>query len=257
MAQAEEPEYEYRGLMAEAWDLLRGDTSNWPDRAFYLDLIRESGEPVLDVGCGTGRLLLDYASECIDIDGVDNSPEMLALCREKAAEQGLTPNISEQEMVALELPRRYQTILVPSSTIQLLTDRNDALEAIRRLHDHLEPGGTLAMSFMLMGGAEEWSEWRSREAVRKDGATIRNSSRRRYDIPARLEYSEERYEVIVDGEIVATEEYSRSPSARWYTQKESRALLKEAGFGDVRQYAKFTSEAATNEDLTWTAVARR
>ena len=257
MAEADQSDYEYRGLMAEAWDLLRGDTSNWPDRAFYLDLIRESGEPVLDVGCGTGRLLLDYASEGIDIDGVDNSPEMLALCREKAAAQGLELAIFEQEMVALELPRRYRTILVPSSTIQLLTDRNDALGAIRRLRDHLEPGGVLAMSFMLMGGAEEWSEWRSREAVRKDGATIRNSSRRRYDIPARLEYSEERYEVIVDGEIVATEEYSRSPSARWYTQKESRTLLEEAGFEEVRQHAQFTNDTATKEDLTWTATARR
>ena len=111
------------------------------------------------------------------------------------------------------------------------------------------------MSFMLMGGAEEWSEWRSREAVRKDGATIRNSSRRRYDIPARLEHSEERYEVIVDDEVVATEEYSRLPSARWYTQKESLALLEEAGFEDVRQYAKFTNATATNEELTWTATA--
>ncbi len=155
MAQAVEPDYEYRGLMAQAWDLLRGDTSDWPDRAFYLDLIRESGEPVLDVGCGTGRLLLDYASQGIDIDGVDNSPEMLALCGEKAAAQGLEPSLYQQRMQALELPRRYRTIIVPSSSFQLLTDSDDAREALRRFHDHLEPGGWLAMSFMLMGGAAD------------------------------------------------------------------------------------------------------
>ena len=63
--------------------------------------------------------------------------------------------------------------------------------------------------------------------------------------------------MIVDGEIVATEEYRRSPSARWYTQKESRALLEEAGFEEVRQHAKFTNDTATKEDLTWTATARR
>ncbi len=43
-------DYEYRGLMAQAWDLLRGDTTHWPDRFFYLGVIREVGQPVLDVG---------------------------------------------------------------------------------------------------------------------------------------------------------------------------------------------------------------
>ncbi len=55
-----EPEYEYRGMMAKTWDLFRGDTSNWEDRTFFLEIIQASGQPALDVGCGTGRLLLDY-----------------------------------------------------------------------------------------------------------------------------------------------------------------------------------------------------
>jgi ubiquinone/menaquinone biosynthesis C-methylase UbiE len=74
-------DYEYRGLISQAWDLLRGDTSNWGDRAFYRDIIRASGQPALDIGCGTGRLLLDYLADGIDIDGVDVSPEMLDICR--------------------------------------------------------------------------------------------------------------------------------------------------------------------------------
>src|SRR6266550_247114 len=47
-------------------------------------IVTEFGQPVLDVGCGTGRILLDFLVQRIDIDGVDNSPEMLAVCREKA-----------------------------------------------------------------------------------------------------------------------------------------------------------------------------
>ncbi len=47
-------DYEYSGLMAQFWDLLRGDTSRWADRFFYLDVIAQAGQPVLDVGCGTG-----------------------------------------------------------------------------------------------------------------------------------------------------------------------------------------------------------
>src|SRR3954452_2998671 len=118
--------------MAEAWDALRGDTSDWEDRHFYLALIKERGEPVLDVGCGTGRLLLDFLALGIDIDGVDNSPEMLALCRRNAERLGLTPRMELQRVGELDLPRRYRTILVPSSSFQLLVDPEAAREAMRR-----------------------------------------------------------------------------------------------------------------------------
>jgi hypothetical protein len=42
--------YEYRGFLASAWDLLRGDTSAWPDRPFYRDITLQNGQPALDIG---------------------------------------------------------------------------------------------------------------------------------------------------------------------------------------------------------------
>jgi hypothetical protein len=57
-------DYGYHSLMAAFWELLRGDTTRWADRALYLEWIAESGQPVL----GTGRLLLDYLALGIDID---------------------------------------------------------------------------------------------------------------------------------------------------------------------------------------------
>ena len=143
-------DYEYRGLMADTWDLLRGDTSNWEDRYFYLDLIQRYGQPVLDVGCGTGRLLLDYTGEGLDVDGVDNSPEMVAICRQKAGQLGLSPNIYAGSMENLNLPRKYRTVLVPSSSFQLVTEVDLATQSMKRLYDHLEPGGVLAMSFRIL-----------------------------------------------------------------------------------------------------------
>src|SRR5438093_3647298 len=221
--------YEYREFLASAWDLLRGDTSDWSDRPFYRNIILHSGQPALDVGCGTGRLLLDYLAEGIDIDGVDNSPEMLALCREKARKLGLQPTLFQQSMESLYLPRKYRTIIVPSSSFLLVTDLSAAAEAMKRFFNHLEPGGTLVMPFMLIyeGEApttgtiivEDWKP--TGEQVRaEDGALVRRRSRSTYDIANQLEHTEDIYEVIREGEVIASEHHSNSPDVRWYTQEQ-------------------------------------
>jgi len=57
--------------------------------------VATTGQPALDVGCGTGRLLLDFLASGMDIDGVDNSPEILALCCETAQQRGLEPRLYE------------------------------------------------------------------------------------------------------------------------------------------------------------------
>lgn len=258
----ETPEYEYYGLMAEAWDLLRGDTSLWPDRFFYLDVIRASGEPVLDVGCGTGRLLLDFLQLGIDIDGVDNSPEMLAICRRKAGVLNLDPRLYFGPMQALDLPRRYQTILVPSSTFQLLVVPEDAQEALHRFRRHLVPGGALAMSFYLPKAAtgkgdtavEDWEIFQ--EAVRpEDGAIVRRWARIEYDLREKLEHTEDRYEVLVNGEVIDTEYHHWSPATRWYTLAEALGLFEQAGFVDVQAYSHFTKDPASPADLLFSVVA--
>ncbi len=253
-------EYEYRGLLAETWDLLRGDTSAWEDRAFYRELIAESGQPVLDVGCGTGRLLLDYLAASIDIDGVDNSPEMLARCRARAEAAGLRPSLSLQSMEALDLPRRYRTIIVPSSSFQLLTDPDDAAEAMRRFRAHLEPGGTLAMPFMILwepGDPTEHREWKLMvERVRPaDGARVRKFSKARYDVAAQLEHTEDRFEITLNG-VVATEYHSRSPATRWYSQAEARTLYAQAGFEGVQTWSGFTRKPALRGDTLFVVVGR-
>ena len=247
------PQYEYHGLMAQAWDLLRGDTSGWDDRAFYLRLIKEIGEPALDVGCGTGRLLLDYLSQGIEIEGVDVSPEMLAICRRKAEMSGLTPVLYEQDLSELELPRRYRTIIVPSSSIQLVLDDAAAKRAVRRLGEYLEPGGALVMPFMLL----ELEHRSVKEAVRPDGGVIRRTSSSRYDPATQLEDTDDLYEVIMDGERVASERRMRSPATRGYTLDQARALYEQAGLEIERVVAGFTDEPYDASGDIFTILGRR
>lgn len=233
-----ENNYQYRGLKAATWDLFVGQATYWEDTFFFQEIILRHGQPALEVGCGTGRLLLNYLADGIDIDGVDNSPEMLAICRQKAAQKNLQPALFRQSMEKLTLPRRYRTIIIPAGSFQLVTDLTLAGQALSRFFDHLEPGGVLAMRFMLMWqpGDPTQTDWRlRREAIRpEDGALIRWWSRASYDTAAQLEHTEERYEISWQGNVFTTEVQAHSPAARWYSRDQAVEFFQTAGFANVR-----------------------
>lgn len=244
------PTYEYYGMMAEFWDLFRGDTSTWDDRFFYLDVVKKYGQPVLDVGCGTGRILLDFMQQGIEIDGVDNSPDMLAFLKQKAEKLHLQPTVYPQEMHMLSLPRKYQTILVPSSSFQLLLDAAVPLHVMERFYEHLLPGGVLVMPFMTLWKQGDPLESEStREAIRPDdGASIRRWQYARFDPETELEHTVDRYEIIRDGNVIASEEHKQSPATRSYSQEQAVALYQKAGFKDIQVFHEFTFEPVKPED---------
>ena len=252
---------EYTGLKARAWDALRGDTSGWDDRGFYLELIGELGQPVLDVGCGTGRLLLDFLAQGIDIDGVELSPEMVAVLRTKAAGAGidLAGRVHQAAMETMDLGRRYRVVLVPSSSFQLLVEPAAAAAAMERFHDHLEPGGTLVMPWIDLaqdypGGAVVDD---IREAELPDGSVIRVASSGWFDPATGLEHTDERHERLIHGQVVEREQIVRSPATRHYDREAIRSVHDAAGFRDVAFLAGFTRSAAQPDDRVVTTLARR
>lgn len=267
----EQTDYEYKGLYATYWDLLRGDTSKWEDRFFFLDLIGETGQPVLDVGCGTGRLLLDYIEQGIDIDGMDNSPEMLDICRRKAEKRGMRPNLFLQTMETLDLPRKYRTIIVPSHSFQLLTDLEEAAEAMRRFHLHLELGGTLVTPLLARGRrpriywtggndlpieAKDWDLMVEKEDPQM-GVQVRRWIRYRFDLSAQLEHTEDKYELVRDGVVIASEYFSRSPAFRWYTQEHAVSLYLRAGFTNIQVLKGTSREPAASTDTFFSLLGTK
>lgn len=249
----------YRRFVAQYWDLLRGDTSQWPSRPYFLKLIQENGQPALDVACGTGRLLFDYLQAGIDIDGVDISPDMIAAAEKNARESGFSPCLYIQPMQELNLPRRYRTIIVPSSSFLHLVEKEDVEHALNRLYDHLEPGGLLAMSMRIMDASKPEIDWEiDAEAIRlSDGATIRKWFRCWYDAEKRFQHTEDRYEVILNGDIIQSESYLSSPFLTWYSLEQALDLLQSAGFAHVRAHSDFTFNPATAEDTSYIVLGNR
>src|SRR5437016_2300468 len=130
------PKTWHYGLVAKWWAEFNQDG---PEIAYFQKYV-ERGQPALDVACGTGRLLIPFLRAGLDVDGCDVSPDMIALCREKATLEGLSPTLSVQAMHELDPPRTYRTIFV-CGAFGLGSTRDQDLQSLSRFHKHLEPGG--------------------------------------------------------------------------------------------------------------------
>src|SRR5437762_3600345 len=79
----------YAGLGAEAYDVWMPPSGDDPDVEVYRRSIERGAGPALELGCGNGRLLVGYARAGFDVEGVDSSADMLAICASHGRAAGL------------------------------------------------------------------------------------------------------------------------------------------------------------------------
>lgn len=213
------------------------------------------------MGCGTGRLLLEYRANGLDVDGMDVCPEMLAICKEKASEQSLQVTLYNQTMESMAIPRHYQTIIVPSYTFQLMPDFGQAESALNRFFNHLLSGVTLVLSnwHCKRKGLAEWGDWWlvSEKDGLEDAKSIKHWERSIYDPNTQLRHAESCYELFENGEVVYTELHRRSPELRNYSLSQLTSMLENAGYVQVRAVSENTSDPATEEDGTFYIIGGR
>jgi SAM-dependent methyltransferase len=119
------------------------------DVDFFVQAAREAGGPVLEVGCGTGRVLIPTARAGIEITGLDLSPHMLAVCRERL--QAESPEVQsrvrlvEGDMRQFELAQNFSLITLPFRPFQHLTTVDEQLACLGCIHRQLGEGGKLIL----------------------------------------------------------------------------------------------------------------
>ncbi len=112
------------------------------DVPFYRECIEEYGEPVLELACGTGRVLLPLAEEGVDITGLDISGHRLRFAKEKAPD-GLAIDLIRADMREFSFDRRFKTVIIPANSIQALISIEDYEKLFSNIHEHLEEDGRL------------------------------------------------------------------------------------------------------------------
>ncbi|HQH51029.1 MAG TPA: class I SAM-dependent methyltransferase [Candidatus Hydrogenedentes bacterium] len=110
------------------------------DIPFYVERAKRSGGPVLEVGCGTGRVTLPIAREGLEIVGLDIAPAMLARLGDKAAKEGLEIPLVEADCRHFSLDRLFELIICPFSAMQHMHDRASLEAFLDRVRAHLTPG---------------------------------------------------------------------------------------------------------------------
>jgi SAM-dependent methyltransferase len=139
------PEYEQ---YAEFYDHVEAYRQR-PDVAFFVDMARESGGPVLEVGCGTGRVLIPTARAGIAIEGLDTSPAMLDICRASLAREDAAVQarvrLHPGDMRDPPVDGSFALVTIPFRAFLHLLTVEDQLRALAALRERLRPGGRFVL----------------------------------------------------------------------------------------------------------------
>jgi SAM-dependent methyltransferase len=140
--------YDERAFVAEFYDHVV-PYRHRQDVAFFVEMAQQSAGPVLEIGCGTGRILIPTARAGVEILGLDLSQSMLAVCREKLSRESeavqAKARLVQGDMREFELGQEFRLVTVPFRPFQHLVTVEDQLSCLLSIRRHLARGGRLVL----------------------------------------------------------------------------------------------------------------
>ena len=241
-------------ISAKYYDGAYGAMKNLVDTRFYCGLARQYGGPVLEIGCGTGRILLAIAREGVEIHGVDNSAPMLATLQESLGREkpeiGGHVSLHAADMRDFRLGRRFPLVTIPFRPMQQMYTVMDQVRALTSAAAHLQGDGILAFDVfypkferlpLRIGEEQLETEWSPER-----GTVIRRYFRK--DSFDKIQQSFTItfiFRVYRHGQLTAEERETLSMS--YYTYPHLRALFLLAGLEPVAEYGSFAKTPLDND----------
>lgn len=235
------------------------------DIPFYRDLALKAAGPCLELGCGTGRVLIPVAEAGVEVVGLDLSPAMLKIAREKVA--GLEPAVRqrialvEADMKDFDLgDRRFNLIYIPFRAFLHLLTTEDQLQALATMRRHLRPGGRLALNFF-----NPRIDVIAPRMTRRDSTPFLERSTPLFGGERLIQWAWSRYHPltqIVENELIydrvdadgkLLERIYRRLVARWIYRFEAEHLFSRAGFTVEALYGDFNGRAfeSDTDEQVW------
>jgi SAM-dependent methyltransferase len=231
------------------------------DVAFYADLCESRGGPVLELGCGTGRVTLPVARRGIDIVGIDPMPTMLAQAeaRAQALPRAVRSHVRfvQGDLLRLRLRKRFALVISPFHVFMHLYTREDMQHALATVRRHLQPGGLFVFDVLVpdlhlltRDPNREYKLRDVRHPTEKKAYRYRESFE--YDAVQQVQWIHMRFE-----DAAAPRRSFVTPLAhsQWYP-RELETILHYNGFDLVERYGDFDRSPLTSESLSQILVAR-
>jgi SAM-dependent methyltransferase len=220
---------------------------------FYLDLAARTGGPVLELGCGTGSVLIPIAERGIACKGIDLSSDMLALARAKFESQGFTASLHLGDMADFDLHERFGLVFVASNSLTHLHATGDIVDCFRAVRRHLVPGGRFAFdvfnpSMQVLAGANGVRRERQRFADPERGE-IRVDVEERYDAAAQVTRGIWYFSTESEPDFVVS-----SVEVRSFFPQELAFLLEAGGLRLVERFGDFERTPFTSETPTQVCI---
>jgi SAM-dependent methyltransferase len=211
------------------------------DLAFYVEEARSAGSPVLELGCGTGRILIPVAEAGVEVVGLDASPDMLAIAGKKLEQ--CRPDVHSRvhlvrgDMRDFAFDRHFSLVTIPYRAFLHNLSVEDQLRALERVREHVSQDGTLILNVfdpkvqLLAAGRWSMPAERRREFLHpRTGNRVTIKEDFRYDLDGQFVEGAFVFDEIdgTTGNIVAT---THSPlTLRYVFRYEMHHLLSLSGF---------------------------
>lgn len=211
------------------------------DLDFYLNLLRRTGGPFLDLACGTGRVALAAAGAGYSAVGVDASEEMLAIARAKARGR---LELHQGDLRTFDLGRRFPLIAITLNSFMHLVETEDQAAALGNIARHLAPGGRAVISTInpYSVSLQDTESKLVHEMTRWDPAAeswVTKLSARDVDTVEQIEQVTYFYDEVKSGAVRRT---VTTLDFRYTYRFELELLLRQAGLAPLAVYGSYDLE---------------
>jgi SAM-dependent methyltransferase len=234
----------------DAYDLVLKDIPYGLD--FYVALAREAKGPVLDIACGTGRILLPCLQSGVDIEGLDLFEPMMKTLRAKAKALGLAPTLHQADMSSFELTRKFALIMIPFNAFIHNMTQHAQIRCLQLCREHLVPGGSLVFdtffpALEIIGSPQNTRVLEGEMPHPVTGLTMRMYDTRTFDRVKQEQHSINEIEILAaDGTVEKV--YRSEVSSRYIYRHEMELLLRVAGFERWQICGDFERRPLTREN---------